>query len=181
MGAEERSKQAISLLVTGVYLASGGTGSENVSAALNSLLQREIKNILGNLLGDVPFSFDVNIYDGTQGMGSRVDYIGRFHKDFFNERFNATVGLRYTDERGVNDGFSPDDVSFEYRLDTDGSRSIQAFRSREYQNTFEHVITKTGVSYKIRRKVKRLQDLFIFRKQEALPRKEEEEGGRIEN
>ena len=42
MGEEERSKQAISLLVTGVYLASDGAGTErmDVGAALSSLLQQ---------------------------------------------------------------------------------------------------------------------------------------------
>ena len=180
MGVEERSKQAISLLVTGVYLASKGTGSDNldVSAALSSLLQREIKNILGNLLGDVPFSFDVNTYDGTQGMGRRVDYIGRFSREFFDERFNTTVGLRYsTDDPIFGDKFFPDDISLEYRLDTDGSRAIQLFRSREYENTFEGEITKTGASFSIRRKVKRLNDLFIFRKQDTPTLKKNEEYG----
>ena len=67
MGEEERSKQAISLLVTGVYLAGDGAGTErmDVGAALSSLLQREINNMLGSLLGEVPFSFDVNTYDGS--------------------------------------------------------------------------------------------------------------------
>ena len=168
MGAEERSKQAISLLVTGVYLASEGTGSDNmdVGAALSSLLQREVKNILGSLLGDVPVSFDVNTYDGTQGMGRRIDYIGRFYKNFYNERLNTTIGLRYsTKDPLYGNKIFPDDISLGYRLDTDGSRAIQVFRSREYENTFEGEIVKYGASFTIRRKVKQLKDLFVFRKQ----------------
>ena len=179
MGAEERSKQAISLLMTGVYLESNSAGNDkiNVSAALNSLLQREIKNILGNMLGDVPFTFDVNTYDGTQGKGRRVDYIGRFHKDFFHERFNATVGLLYSTKDPLNsDKLFLDDVTLEYRLDTDGSRAVQVFHNKEYENTFEGEIAKTGVGFTIRRKVKQLKDLFIFKKGEAVPVRKEEEG-----
>jgi hypothetical protein len=182
MGAEARSMQAISLLMTGVYLASEGAGAGNynvnVSAALNSLLQREIKNILGNLLGDVPVSFDVNTYDGTEGMGRRIDYIGRFYKDFFNDRLNTTFGLRYsTQDPEYGNKFFPDDISLGYRLDTDGSRAVKLFWSREYENTFENEIAKIGASFTIRRKIKRLNDLFTFRKRDVTPVKEEEDKG----
>ena len=170
MGEEERSKQAISLLVAGVYLTNGGVGSDDVGTALNSLLQREIKNMLGSLLGEVPFSFDVNSYDGTEGKGRRIDYIGRFHKGFFNERLNTTLGFRYSDNKDtVPDNvslsnFLPYDMSLEYRLDTDGSRAIKVFRSTEYKNLFEGEITNVGASFMLKRKVKKLSDLFILKK-----------------
>lgn len=180
MGAEERGKQAVSLLVTGVYLASGGTGNDNMDmgAALSSLLQREIKNMLGSLLGDVPFSFDVNTYDGTQGMGRRIDYIGRFYKDFFNERLNTSLGLRYSTKDPIyGNKFYLDDISFGYMLDTDGSRSVKVFRNKEYENMFEGEIAKIGASFSLRRKVKRFQDLFVFRRQKVaiIIRDEEDE------
>lgn len=171
MGAEERGKQAVSLLVTGVYLASGGTGNDNMDmgVALSSLLQREIKNMLGSLLGDVPFSFDVNTYDGTQGMGRRIDYIGRFYKDFFNERLNTSLGLRYSTKDPIyGNKFYLDDISFGYMLDTDGSRSVKVFRNKEYENMFEGEIAKIGASFSLRRKVKRFKDLFIYRKQKMV-------------
>jgi hypothetical protein len=178
MGEEERSKQAISLLMTGVYLAGEGTGNDNlnVGLALNSLLQREIKNMLGNLLGDVPFSFDVETYDGTQqGTGRRVDYIGRFYKSFFNERFNTTLGLRYSTKDPVSgNALFIDDVSLEYLLDADGARAFRIFRNREYENLFEGEITKIGIGFSLSRKVKRFRDLFILRKQDALITEEEE-------
>ena len=178
MSVEERSKQAVSLLVTGVYLASGGAGTDNmdVGAALNSLLQREIKNILGNMLGDVPFSFDVNTYDGTKGMGRRVDYLGRFYKDFVNERINTKLGLRYTTKDPTfGNQFFFDEISLGYRLDTDGSRRIQLFLNKQYANLFEAEISKIGAGFTLQRKVKRLTDLFIFRQKEAVILKKEEE------
>ena len=166
MGEEERSKQAISLLVAGVYLASGGTGSDNlnVGAALNSLLQREIKNMLGNLMGEVPFSFDVITYDGTDGKGRRVDYMGRFYKGFFGERLYTTLGLRYTS----NNEFFPDDISFEYKIDTDGGRAVKVFRSSEYKNIFEGEITNIGASFILKRKVKKFGDLFSLKKNKMI-------------
>ena len=193
MGEEERGKQAVSLLMTGVYLASQGTGNDNldVGVALNSLLQREISNILGNLFGnDVPFSFDVQMYDGTSGMGRRVDYLGRFYKSFLNDRLNATLGLRFSTNNprdsltnpGGRNKFMLDDVSLEYMLDTDGSRAVKVFRNKEYENLFEDEIGKIGGSFILRRKVKRFRDLFIFRKEDGIvPEEEPEEPGSFGN
>jgi len=167
MGEEERSKQAISLLVAGVYLASGGAGSDNmdVGEALNSLLQREIKNMLGSLMGEVPFSFDVETYDGTYGMGRRIDYLGRFYKGFFNDRLNTSLGVRYSTKDPVfGNKFLFDDVSLEYRLESDGSSALKAFHTKEYESVFEGEIAKTGLSLSLRKKVKRLSDLFRFSK-----------------
>ncbi|MDR1222654.1 MAG: translocation/assembly module TamB, partial [Tannerella sp.] len=186
-GEEERGKQAISLLVTGVYLAGQGTGTDNldVGVALNSLLQREIKNILGNLFGnDVPFSFDVEMYDGTSGMGRRVDYLGRFYRGFFHERLNATLGLRFSTNNPIDSLTNPegrnklilDDVSLEYMLDTDGSRAVKVFRNKEYENLFENEIGKIGAGFTLRRKGKRFRDLFIFRREDrTVPPKKPED------
>ena len=107
-------------------------------------------------------------------MGRRIDYTGRFYKDFLSERFSTSLGLRYsTQDPEYGNKFYPDDVSFGYRLDTDGSRAIQLFRSREYENTFENEITKYGASFTLRRKIRRLNDLFTFRKRETALIKEE--------
>ena len=170
MGEEERSKQAASLLVTGVYLASGNMGNMDMGAALSSLLQRELKNMLGSMLGDVPLSIDVNYYDGERGdAGQHIDYIARFYKGFYNERINTALGLRYsTNDPIYGSRFILDDISAGYLLDTDGSRSINIFRSKDYENMFEGEIAKIGSSFSIRRKVKSIKDFFIFKKKDAV-------------
>ena len=167
MGEEERSKQAIGLLVTGVYLANSGTGNErlDVGTALSSLLQREINNMLGSFSGEVPFSFDVNTYDGTDGKGRRIDYLGRFYMGFLGDRIYTTLGMRYsTNDPVTGDQFYIDEASLEYRLDADGSRFVRIYNQTDYENLFEGEIRKTGLSAIFRRKVKRLSDLFDFRK-----------------
>jgi Family of unknown function (DUF490). len=55
MSDEERSKQAITMLVTGMYMpqgitSSGSSGGINMGSALNSFLQSEISNIAGSAL-----------------------------------------------------------------------------------------------------------------------------------
>ena len=177
MGEEERSKQAIGLLVTGVYLAQSGTGNErlDVGTAISSLLQREINNMLGSLSGEVPFSFDVNTYDGTDGKGRRIDYLGRFYMGFLKERIYTTLGMRYsTNDPVTGNRFYLDEASLEYRLDAEGARFIRVYNQTDYENLFEGEIRKTGVSAIFRRKVKRLSDLFDFRKRRNRTVTEEE-------
>jgi hypothetical protein len=164
MGGEERSKQAISLLVTGVYLAGGGTGADNfdMNAALSSFLQREFKSIIGKFLGDLPLSFDILTYDdGLFGPSNRIDYIGRLQTNLFNDRFNTTIGLRLTtnDPLRGNTLFL-DDVSLEYLPNTDGSQAISLFRNKEYKNIFEGEVNRTGASFTIRKKARTLGELF---------------------
>ena len=184
MGEEERSKQAISLLVTGVYLAGDGAGTErmDVGAALSSLLQREINNMLGSLLGEVPFSFDVNTYDGTDGKGRRIDYLGRFYKGFMNDRLYTTLGMRYsTNDPVTGDRFYIDDASLEYRLDTEGSRFIRIFTQKDYENLFEGEIRKSGIEVIFRRKTRRFRDLFDFRRQSSIRKEEDPDENDPEN
>ncbi|MEG1839343.1 MAG: translocation/assembly module TamB domain-containing protein, partial [Bacteroidaceae bacterium] len=52
MSAEERGKQAVTMLATGMYLAqtTSGKGGLDMGAALNSFLQNEISSIAGNAL-----------------------------------------------------------------------------------------------------------------------------------
>ena len=50
MGAEERSKQAIAMLATGIYLNSGAKGGGlSMGAALNSVLQSQINSLAGGI------------------------------------------------------------------------------------------------------------------------------------
>ncbi|MDR0835989.1 MAG: translocation/assembly module TamB, partial [Tannerella sp.] len=167
MGEEERSKQAISMLVTGIYLASSGTGTDDfdVNAALSSFLQRELKNMIGKFLGEAPVSFEVLTYDGLFGVSRRIDYMGRLNLDLFNDHINTTVGVRYTTNDPLNGNqLLLDDVSLEYRPDADGSRAVSLFRNKEYKNIFEGEIGRTGAGFTIRKKVKTLKEMFIKEK-----------------
>jgi hypothetical protein len=164
MGAEERSKQAISLLVTGVYLASSGTGTDvfDVNAVLSSFLQREFKNIIGRFLGEAPLSFEVLTYDGLFGLSNRIDYVGRLHTNIISDRFNTTLGLRYTTDDPIHGNrLFLDDISLEYLFDANDSGSVSLFRNKEYKNIFEGEISRTGAGFTIRKKVKSLKDMFF--------------------
>jgi hypothetical protein len=167
MGEEERSKQAVSMLVTGMYLGSGsGTGKVNMDmgAALNSFLQKEITNLAGSALKTVDISLGVESSEEETGE-KRTDYSFRFAKRFYNDRIRVVLGGR------ISTGNVPeqnqtfiDNISFEYRLDNSGTRYVKLFHNKNYESILEGEITETGAGIVLRRKMKHIGEFFIFRK-----------------
>ncbi|MDR1601611.1 MAG: translocation/assembly module TamB [Tannerella sp.] len=181
MGVEERSKQAVSMLLTGMYLASDGAGRTkfNMNTALNAFLQSEINQITGSLLKNVDLNFGMESSDNTLGSGKRTDYMFRFSKRFYDDRFNIILGGQVS-TNSVSDDYNNmfiNDVSLEYRLDTEGNRYTKLFYNRRYDSLLEGEISRYGASVVFRRKIRRLGDLFFFRKKktETENRKDETE------
>lgn len=181
MGEEERTKQAVSMLVTGMYLAGGsGTGKVNVNmgSALNSFLQSEINNIAGSALKTVDITFGMESYDenGDEGGGKRTDYSFSFAKRFYNDRIRVVVGGRISTGENINNGQAEpfiDNISVEYRLDTSGSRYIKLFHDTNYESLLEGEITETGAGIVLRKKMMHLRELFNFKKKKVKPVDEE--------
>ena len=170
MGKEERGKQAIALLATGVYLANSGKGSGlNMGAALNSVLQSQI-NALAGSLKNASFSVGVEEYDMSEAGGKRTDYSFRYSQQFMNNRLQLIVGGRIkTGVQADNDLESfIDNISVEYRLDTSATRFVRLFHNKNYESVLEGEITETGVGLVLRKKINRLGELFIFRKKKKL-------------
>lgn len=92
MGDDERTKLAVGMIITGMYLANSSSGKQNLNmgAALNSFLNSEISNIAGSALKTVDISFGMDSYDenGTGDGGQRTDYNFSFAK-----RFGTTVSV----------------------------------------------------------------------------------------
>lgn len=180
MGEEERTKQAVSMLVTGMYLAGGGGGKTNLDmgSALNSFLQSEINNIAGSALKSVDITFGMESYDenGTDGGGKRTDYSFSFAKRFYNDRIRVVIGGRISTGENINNGQAEpfiDNVSVEYRLDTSGSRYIKLFHDTNYESLLEGEITETGAGIVLRKKMMHLRELFHFKKKKVKPVDEE--------
>ncbi|NDV83775.1 translocation/assembly module TamB domain-containing protein [Bacteroides sp. 51] len=159
MDAAERSKQAITLMATGMYqLTSGSSGGD-----FSGLVQSQIANLVGKGLKHADITFGMDSYDGADG--KRTDYNFSYSKRFFNDRVQVVIGGtvssgQTTDEEDV----FIDNVSLEYRLDTSGTRYVRLFHNKEYENILESDITETGGGIILRKKVNKLGELFIFKK-----------------
>lgn len=168
MTPEERSKQAMNLIITQVYSGPGTTSKVNSNNALNAFIQKEINQFAGSALKGVDLSFGIDTYDqyGSDGSsGKRTDYSFRFSKKLFNDRFRIVLGGKVSSGQEAatdqNQAFI-DDITLEYMLDQSGTRYLQLFHHTGYESVFEGEIVETGVGMVLRRKIRRLRQLFIF-------------------
>ena len=161
MDAAERNKEAITLMATGMYQLSSGSGASDFSG----LLQSQLASLAGKGLKHADITFDMDNYD--RGDGSRqTNYNFSYSKRLFNDRVQVVIGGTIS-SGNANDGNEEafiDNVSLEYRLDTSGTRYVRLYHNKEYENILESDITETGGGIILRKKVNKLGDLFIFKK-----------------
>jgi hypothetical protein BACCOPRO_02693 len=168
MSAEQRGKMAVTMLATGMYLnenSSGGMGGFSTQNALNSLLQSEINNITGKALRTIDLS--VGMENSTSATGStQTDYSFRFAKRFWGNRISIIVGGKVsTGDEVENTGQTLiDNVSLEYRLDKSATRYVKLFYDKNHESMLEGEITEMGAGLVLRKKMDKLGELFIFRK-----------------
>ena len=164
MSAEERGKLAITMLVTGMYLAEGNaTGGFNMNNALNSFLQSQISDIAGKT---VDINLGMETVDNAEG-GRRTDYNFQFAKRFWNNRFRIVIGGTVSTGNSVRQEETfIDNVSIEYRLDNSGTRYVKLFHDKNYESVLEGEVIETGIGVVLRKKVTNLGELFIFKKKE---------------
>lgn len=170
MGAEERGKQALYIMVMKTYLGTGpiggGGGAKlNMGSALNSVLSSQINELMGNIKG-ANLSFGIEDHDVTDTGGKRTDYSFSYSQRFFNNRFQIVIGGKVSQgENATNDAESfIDNISLEYRLDRTGTRYVRLFYDKNYESVLEGEITETGVGLVLRKKLDKLSELFIFKK-----------------
>lgn len=170
MGAEERAKQAITMLATGMYLYNTGKGSGlTMGSALNSVLQSQINSLTGELKNA---SLSVGIEDRTAAEtgDKQTDYSFRYSQRFFNDRVQVVIGGKVSSGANATNDVESfiDNISLEYRLDNSGTRYIRVFHNKNYESVLDGEITETGVGLVLRKKMDKLSELFIFRKKKKI-------------
>ena len=163
MSEEERGKLAITMLVTGIYMADGNeTGGFNMNNALNTFLQQQISDIVGK---SVDISVGLETMDNLETGGRQTDYNFQFAKRFWNNRFRIVIGGTVSTGNTVQkDETFIDNISIEYRLDNSGTRYVKLFHNKNYESILEGEVIETGVGIVLRKKVTHLGELFIFKR-----------------
>ena len=164
--AEEKNKLAVTMLVTGMYMAEGNTsgGGFDTNSMLNSFLQSEINKIAGSALKTIDINFGMETTEQESGT-SRTDYNFQFAKRFWNNRFQVIIGGKIStgnDAQQQDESFI-DNISLEYRLDNSGTRYIKIFHDKNYESILDGEVIETGAGIVLRKKVSKLGELFIFR------------------
>ena len=170
MSADERSKQAITMLATGMYLYNSGKGGGlTMGSALNSVLQSQINSLTGNLKNA---SLSVGIEDRTAAEtgDKQTDYSFRYSQRFFNDRVQIIIGGKVSSGANATNDVESfiDNISLEYRLDNSGTRYVRVFHNKNYESVLDGEITETGVGLVLRRKMDRLSELFIFKRKKKV-------------
>ena len=165
---EDKNKLAVALMATGMYLSASNTSSTASNGALNSFLQSEINSLTGKTLGSV-VDVSVGIDNTTYSNGETgTDYSFKFSKRFFNERLNVVIGGKVSSNKNAyqqsNQGSFIDDVSLEWRLDNSATRYVRIFYANDYNNIVDGVLQKSGAGLLLRKKVDKVTDLFIFKR-----------------
>lgn len=174
MGAEERSKQAITMLATGIYLNnSGSSGGLTMGSALNSVLQSQINALTGNLK-NASLSMGIEDRVSSETGSKQTDYSFRYSQRFFNDRVQVIIGGKVSTGANASNSAESfiDNITLEYRLDPSGTRYVRVFHNKNYESVLDGEITETGAGLVLRRKMDRLSELFIFRRKKKVDKAE---------
>lgn len=161
MSLEERGKQAVTMLTTGMYLSDGNTSSFSMNSALNSFLQSEISNIAGSALKTLDLSFGMD--NSTEEDGTmHTNYSFKFAKRFWNNRLSVSVGGKIStgpDASGQSKSFF-DNVEVQYRLSDISNQYLKLFYNRSVYDYLEGYVGQYGAGYMWKKKVQYLKDIF---------------------
>lgn len=169
MSAEQRANQAMNLMLYNVYSGPGTSASANLSGnPLYSFLTSQLNTWAANTIKGVDVSFGLDQYDSTRNgtTTQTTSYSYKVSKSLFNNRFKIVVGGNYSTDANPDENLSQNlisDVSFEYLLNESGSMYVRLFRHTGFESILEGEVTQTGVGFVLKRKLRRLSDIFRFR------------------
>ena len=161
MSTEQRSKLAVTMLTTGMYLADGNTSGFSMNNALSNFLEKEINNITGNALKTVDLSVDMdNTTDATGN--THTDYSFKFAKRFWNNRLKVQIGGKVSsgnEMQGQKQSFF-DNVAMEYRLSPTSNQYVKLFYNQNAYDWLEGYTSEYGGGFIWKRKLDSLWDIF---------------------
>ena len=163
---EERSKQALMLLVAQTYngpSASASAGMSSANAAISNLINKELESLLTNKLKHTEINVGIDTYDANGTGTQQTDYSVSVSQRFFNDRMRVTVGGKMStgEEVQQDEASIISDVSLEWLIKPDASQYARLFRHTNYESVLEGEVVETGVGYVQKRDAYKFKHLFI--------------------
>lgn len=170
MSADQRSTQAMNLLLYGQYTGPNTKANANISGnMLYSFLESQLNSWAANHIRGVDLSFGIDQYDKTRdgNTSTTTSYSYQVSKSLFNNRFKILVGGNYSTDASADENFAENlisDISFEYILKQTQTlnMAVKLYRHTGYESILEGEITETGVGFVMKRKMGSLRRLFHF-------------------
>ena len=175
MTADQRSAQAMNLLITGMYqganlkTASNGVGGM-ATDMLYGFLESQLNAWAAKTIRGVDLSFGIDNYNkSVDGVNSNtMSYSYQVSKSLFDNRFKIVVGGNYNTDTSADENLEQNlisDISFEYTLKQTNTLTmlVRLFRHVGYESVLEGEVTETGVGFAMRRRLEDLRKLFKVR------------------
>lgn len=165
---EERTKQAMNLLIYGTYSGPGtvNTGS-TANNTLNNFVEKELNQWSRKYLKNAGLTFGIDTYNqiGAGGQETkRTDYSYQFSKQLFNDKVNVKIGGRISADNDPGSSMEDnlvDDIAIEYMFTKNRNWFLKVFRHTNYESVLEGEVTQTGVGIVLRKSFRKVKDLFI--------------------
>ena len=164
MTKEERGKQAVAMLTTGMYLADGNTSSFTMNSALSAFLNSQINQISGKALRTLDIGFGVdNSFTSTGQLHTDCSF--KFARRFWNNRLKISIGGKLSSgaDASLQDETFFDNVTFEYRLSPTSNKYLNLFYVRDSYDWLEGNVSKFGGGFLWKRKLNSLKDILNFK------------------
>ncbi len=171
MSADQRSTQAMNMLLYGRYMGPGAVSSSSnlLNNQLYGFLESQLNSWAANNIRGVDLTFGIDRY--TTGMaGSRstsTSYSYQVSKTLFDNRFKIVVGGNYSTDPSQDDNIAENlvnNVSFEYMIRQTNTMSmyVKLFRHANYESVLEGEVTEMGAGLVIQRKINNIRQLFSW-------------------
>ena len=165
MTDEERSKTALMLLVAQTYMGASNNSSMGMgtaNAALNSVLNRQMDQMLGSALKHTDVDLGIDTYSTDAG-AARTDYSIKVSQRFLNDRFRATIGGHMSSggDASMDNGARLGDMSLEWLIKKDGTHYLKLYRRYNYQSVLEGEVIESGIGYTQERTAYKFKHLLI--------------------
>ena len=166
LSPEEQLRQAISvLLFERVDLPGISTTSNYMSEQVNQLVASQLNQLTKTSIQGIDISLGIDSYKrstegGGEEMTTSLSYDVR--KEFLDERANIEISGRLNDlynQPGASD-FTLNNISFEYRLDSAGTKFIKVYNEHAYEDVFEGEVISTGFGITFRKKYSSLGEIW---------------------
>lgn len=169
MTVEERGKQAVAMLTTGMYLAEGNTSSFSMNSALSAFLNSQINQISGKALRTLDIGFGVDNSISNTGQ-LHTDYSFKFARRFWNNRLKISIGGKLSTGADValKDETFFDNVTAEYRVLPASNFYLNLFYQRDSYDWLEGNVSRFGGGFTWKKKLRTLRDLFRSRDTETI-------------
>lgn len=170
LSVEQRSKIAVTMLTTGMYLSDGNTSGSMMNNALSAFLESEINNLTGNALQSVDLSIGLNNNTDAAGQ-SHTDYSFKFAKRFWNNRLKVQIGGKVTSGSEVQERKQSffDNVAMEYRLSPTSNQYVKLFYNQNVYDWLEGYTSEYGGGFIWKRKLDHWWEVFSLKNKTEQP------------